>query len=127
MKTIIIILLSFMGISAIAQDNAQLKFAILRTDYREGTFKVYLENGLIENLADTLKIDKYLDKAGPAAAKAQGDRILFKCREYLDAKGYELITYSMFPTDGATVTNTLTALTENKNFYREYIFRLRRK
>ena len=126
MKAILIILLSFTGLAGIAQDNLAQNFAILRTDYREGTYKLYRENGRIENLADTLKIDKYLDKPGPVAAKADGDRILFKCLEYLEAKGYELITYSMFPTDGATVTNTLTALTENKNFYREYIFKKHR-
>jgi hypothetical protein len=125
MKVISFITLMFFGPTIFAQDNTPSTFAILRTDYRESTYKVYLENGRIENLVDTLKVTQYLDKVGPVASKAEGDRILFKCLEYMEAKGYELITFSIFPTD-VTLTGTVSYLTQNKNFYREYIFRKRR-
>jgi hypothetical protein len=122
MKILPCIALLFLSISACAQDKAPMNFAILKTDYREGSFKVFYENGTLENLIDTLKLVKYLDKVSQINAKAETDRILFRCLEYLEAKGYELVTFSLF-SDGAS---NLTTITENRDFYREYILRKRR-
>ena len=119
MKTLLVLLQFAIGSVIFAQDTVS-HFAILKTDYAQGTFKIVYPNCQQEDLVPILKLNPDLDIALPAKAREASDKITFRCLEYMDAKGYELLSFSADP-------YFRTLITENSSFYREYIFRKKGK
>ena len=120
MKASLIIFYLFICASLCAQDTAKTEYAILKTDYQESTFKVIYQNGTVEDLVPLLKLNAQLNIAIPSKAKDATEKITFRCLEYMDSKGFELITFSAYPYYKALIA-------ENSSFYREYIFRKKSK
>ena len=120
MKASLIISYLFICVTLWAQDTVKTEYAILKTDYQEGTFKLVYQNGTVEDLVPLLKLNAQLDIAVPSKAKEATEKITFRCLEYMDSKGFDLVTFSAYP-------YYRTALVENSSFYREYIFRKKSK
>jgi hypothetical protein len=115
MKIILLVLLQ-LHISAygIAQTNTKSNYAVLKVNTGNGDYMVFYENNGSENLADSLKVGKYLADHNYSAEAA--DKVLFECLEYMNARGFELITFALH-TNGAWYS------IKNKWFYKEYIFK----
>jgi len=55
MKTTSVLMLVFATIASFAQVSPPCNFAILKTDYGQGMFRVFYENWRVENLIDSMK------------------------------------------------------------------------